>query len=92
MLFLQYGPTGSGKTFTLEGEGGCASVERGDLCETAGVLPRAIMYLLKAACALTLSCFEIYNDLPRDLLSEVGPRDSEHLPSVSSESAGAFRR
>uniref|UniRef100_A0A8C6U8V3 Kinesin-like protein n=1 Tax=Neogobius melanostomus TaxID=47308 RepID=A0A8C6U8V3_9GOBI len=63
-----YGPTGSGKTYTMEGE---------EYDETRGVIPRAVQQIFKAsdklACqgwefTFTASFVEIYNDTLRDLL------------------------
>ncbi|KEG15403.1 kinesin-14 [Trypanosoma grayi] len=72
---LAYGPTGSGKTFTIVGRDGVLS-DTGD-CDSDGLLPRSVRWLTnklqQGECwrilSLHLSVVELYNDRIFDLLA-----------------------
>jgi hypothetical protein len=71
-----YGPTGSGKTFTLEGVNGKEST----ITDLAGILPRSLAFILEKIMKINsiaepqdhlevnISCLEIYNERLNDLL------------------------
>ncbi|CAM8919541.1 unnamed protein product [Rhodiola kirilowii] len=67
-----YGQTGTGKTYTMEGE---AKKKNGDMPSDAGVIPRAVQQifdLLEAQCAeysMKVTFLELYNEEITDLLA-----------------------
>ena len=73
-----YGPTGSGKTYTMVGKENCTFANNKEPTEFSGILPRAGIHIfneiervkqLGGKYEVLFSCIEIYNDSIRDLLS-----------------------
>lgn len=68
-----YGQTGTGKTYTMEGEG--AKTQNGELPSDAGVIPRAVKRIFdileaqSAEYSMKVSFLELYNEELTDLLA-----------------------
>nr|GLL41005.1 kinesin-like protein KIN-5D [Ipomoea trifida] len=68
-----YGQTGTGKTYTMEGEGG--KEKNGEFHKNAGVIPRAVEQIFnsleseKAEYMMKVTFIELYNEEITDLLS-----------------------
>ncbi|VFQ94815.1 unnamed protein product [Cuscuta campestris] len=79
-----YGQTGTGKTYTMEGEVG--KEKNGELKKNAGVIPRAVEQIFKklesekAEYTMKVTFIELYNEEITDLLSS--PEDEEPKTAV----------
>ncbi|KAK4432409.1 Kinesin-like protein KIN-5A [Sesamum alatum] len=68
-----YGQTGTGKTYTMEGEG--RQEKNGKLCENSGVIPRAVQKIFdvleseRADYSMKVTFLELYNEEITDLLA-----------------------
>lgn len=87
VCIFAYGQTGSGKTYTMEGEG----------LKNSGLIPRSLEKIFKDKSKLEdlgwffeleASCFEIYMDQVRDLLT----RNSNNIISNSNKNEKTFIR
>ena len=88
VVVLQYGATGSGKTYTMEGSLAAS-------CH--GVIQRSVESLLahctagRSTHSVHMACFEIYNDVIRDLLSpppKAGTADRDSPTASASGTSG----
>ncbi|KAK9068491.1 hypothetical protein SSX86_012605 [Deinandra increscens subsp. villosa] len=86
-----YGQTGTGKTYTMEGEGG--KTKNGEFHEDVGVIPRAVEQLFdtikaqNAEYSMKVTYIELYNEEITDLLA---PDDKSKKPiSLMEDGKGA---
>ncbi|KAJ1926907.1 Kinesin- motor protein [Tieghemiomyces parasiticus] len=74
-----YGQTGTGKTYTMEGD---LEGTQGQLCDQSGIIPRTLYHLFehlgrrKSDFTVMVSYIELYNEELRDLL----PLDEDETP------------
>lgn len=72
---IAYGPTGSGKTFTIFGSTGNGSVNK------EGLVPRCLRELFAVYPVLSVSIMELYNDTLIDLLDPGGNLEMRVTPN-----------
>ncbi|KPA77507.1 putative kinesin [Leptomonas pyrrhocoris] len=68
-IYLAYGQTASGKTYSLFGEAPARQGRRDGLPPAAGVVPRYLFDVFRSSVFVDVSCFEVYNEVTTDLVA-----------------------
>ncbi|KAL7618898.1 hypothetical protein Lser_V15G02121 [Lactuca serriola] len=90
-----YGQTGTGKTYTMEGEGGKS--KNGEFHEDVGVIPRAVEQLFdtleaqKAEYSMKVTYIELYNEEITDLLA-TDEKLKKHISLMEDGKGAVFMR
>ncbi|KAM0065565.1 putative plus-end-directed kinesin ATPase [Helianthus debilis subsp. tardiflorus] len=90
-----YGQTGTGKTYTMEGEGG--KTKNGEFHEDVGVIPRAVEQLFNtleaqnADYSMKVTYIELYNEEITDLLAP-DEKSKKHISLMEDGKGAVFMR
>ncbi|KAL4560561.1 hypothetical protein LXL04_032714 [Taraxacum kok-saghyz] len=90
-----YGQTGTGKTYTMEGEGGKS--KNGEFHEDVGVIPRAVEQLFEtlqaqnAEYSMKVTYIELYNEEITDLLAH-DEKSKKHISLMEDGKGAVFMR
>lgn len=90
-----YGQTGTGKTYTMEGEGGKS--KNGEFHEDVGVIPRAVEQLFdtleaqKSEYSMKVTYIELYNEEITDLLAH-DEKSKKHISLMEDGKGAVFMR